>query len=123
MAGKGQDRATLARIGAKTRFKKGGAVTKKAAAKSAAVRTAKAAIRSADRLLQADQDGTIAELLDGIFDELKMLRAEGKHADYIKHASWLMEMVNGRQVNIKADANVKRDIIINFRRATPEDAK
>ena len=122
MAGKGQDRATLARISAKTRFRKGEARTKEASAKAAAVRTAKAAIRSADGLLQADQDGTIAELLDGIFDELKMLRAEGKHADYIKHASWLMEMVNGRQINIKADVDEKRHVTVSFRRATPEDA-
>jgi hypothetical protein len=73
--------------------------------------------------LQADKDGTIAELLDGIFDELKMLRAEGKHADYIKHASWLMEMVNGRQVNIKADVDEKRHVMVSFRRATPKDAE
>lgn len=123
MAGKGQDRATLARIGAKTRFSKGGANTKKAASKSVAVRQAQAALTSSEKLIQMNKDGTLSRILDDMVDALEELRHQGKYDSYLKNAAWLMEMVNGRQVNIKADASVRRQVIVNFRRATPEDAK
>ena len=123
MAGKGGDRATMARIGAKTRFKKGEASTKKASAKAAAVRSAQAALTSSEKLLQMNKDGTLSRILDDMVDALDKLRQQGKFDSYLKNAAWLMEMVNGRQVNIKAEGNMKREVVVNFRRATPEDAK
>lgn len=123
MAGKGQDRATLARIGAKTRFSKGGANTKKAASKSVAVRRAQAALRSSDAILEADKNGTLANIWEKMVDAVNSLFAEGKYDTALKHSEAMLEMVNGRQLNIKADADVRRNVIINFRRATPEDAK
>lgn len=123
MAGKGGDRATMARIGAKTRFKKGEARTKKASAKAAAVRSAQAALTSSEKLLQMNKDGTLSRILDDMVDALDQLRQQGKLDSYLKNAAWLMEMVNGRQVNIKAEGNMKREVVVNFRRATPEDAK
>lgn len=123
MAGKGGDRATMVRIGAKTRFKKGEASTKKASAKAAAVRSAQAALTSSEKLLQMNKDGTLSRILDDMVDALDQLRQQGKFDSYLKNAAWLMEMVNGRQVNIKAEGNMKREVVVNFRRATPEDAK
>lgn len=123
MAGTGGDRATMARIGAKTRFKKGEASTKKASAKAAAVRSAQAALTSSEKLLQMNKDGTLSRILDDMVDALDQLRQQGKFDSYLKNAAWLMEMVNGRQVNIKAEGNMKREVVVNFRRATPEDAK
>lgn len=123
MAGKGGDRATMARIGAKTRFKKGEASTKKASAKGVAVRAAQAALTSSEKLLQMNKDGTLARVLDDMLKALEGLKSQKKFDSFLKNAAWLIEMVNGRQVNIKADSNVKRNVVINFRRATPEDAK
>lgn len=123
MAGKGGDRATMARIGAKTRFKKGEASTKKASAKGVAVRAAQAALTSSEKLLQMNKDGTLARVLDDMLKALEGLKSQKKFDSFLKNAAWLIEMVNGRQINIKADSNVKRNVVINFRRATPEDAK
>lgn len=123
MAGKGGDRATMARIGAKTRFKKGEASTKKASAKGVAVRAAQAALTSSEKLLQMNKDGTLARVLDDMLLALEGLKNQKKFDSFLKNAAWLIEMVNGRQINIKADSNVKRNVVINFRRATPEDAK
>lgn len=123
MAGKGGDRATMARIGAKTRFKKGEASTKKASAKGVAVRAAQAALTSSEKLLQMNKDGTLARVLDDMLKALDGLKSQKKFDSFLKNAAWLIEMVNGRQINIKADSNVKRNVVINFRRATPEDAK
>lgn len=123
MAGKGGDRATMARIGAKTRFKKGEASTKKASAKGVAVRAAQAALTSSEKLLQMNKDGTLARVLDDMLKALEELKSQKKFDSFLKNAAWLIEMVNGRQINIKADSNVKRNVVINFRRATPEDAK
>ena len=123
MAGKGGDRATMARIGAKTRFKKGEASTKKASAKGVAVRAAQAALTSSEKLLQMNKDGTLARVLDDMLKALEGLKSQKKFDSFLKNAAWLIEMVNGRQVNIKADSNVKRNVVINFRRASPEDAK
>lgn len=123
MAGKGGDRATMARIGAKTRFKKGEASTKQASAKGVAVRAAQAALTSSEKLLQMNKDGTLARVLDDMLKALEGLKSQKKFDSFLKNAAWLIEMVNGRQINIKADSNVKRNVVINFRRATPEDAK
>lgn len=123
MAGKGGDRATMARIGAKTRFKKGEASTKQASAKGVAVRAAQAALTSSEKLLQMNKDGTLARVLDDMLKALDGLKSQKKFDSFLKNAAWLIEMVNGRQINIKADSNVKRNVVINFRRATPEDAK
>ena len=123
MAGKGQDRATLARIGAKTRLKKGDGRTKSIASKGVAVRKAQAELRSSDAILEADRNGTLANLFDKMVEAANGLFEQGKYDSFLKHGAGILEMVNGKQINIKADANVKRDIIINFRRATPEDAK
>ncbi|MBR4348303.1 MAG: hypothetical protein IKP90_05120 [Fibrobacter sp.] len=123
MAGKGQDRATLARIGAKTRLKKGDGRTKSIASKGVAVRKAQAELRSSDAILEADRNGTLANLFSKMVEAANGLFEQGKYDSFLKHGAGILEMVNGKQINIKADANVKRDIIINFRRATPEDAK
>lgn len=123
MAGKGQDRATLARIGKKTRLKKGDGRTKSIASKGVAVRKAQAELRSSDAILEADRNGTLANLFDKMVEAANGLFEQGKYDSFLKHGAGILEMVNGKQINIKADANVKRNIIINFRRATPEDAK
>ena len=111
MAGKGGDRATMARIGAKTRFKKGEASTKKASAKGVAVRAAQAALTSSEKLLQMNKDGTLARVLDDMLKALEGLKSQKKFDSFLKNAAWLIEMVNGRQVNIKADSNVKRNVV------------
>ena len=123
MAGKGQDRATLARIGAKTKLVKGDDRTKAIAAKGRAVIRAQAAMRSSDAILEADRNGTLANLFEKMVDGVNTLFAQGKFDTALKHGAVLLEMVNGRKIDIKADANVRRKVIINFRRATPEDAK
>lgn len=123
MAGKGADRATMARIGAKTRFNKADGSAAKASAKGVAVRKAQAELRSSDAILEADRNGTLANIWDKMVDAVNSLFAEGKYDTALKHSEAMLEMVNGRQLNINAKANVKRDIFINFRRATPEDAK
>ncbi|MCQ2096786.1 MAG: hypothetical protein MJY87_02445 [Fibrobacter sp.] len=122
MAGKGKTAAELKRIGAKTRLKKGDSRTRSIVAKSAAVRKARAALRSSEAILQADRDGTLAALFTRMVDAANELFDQGKYDAYLKHAAGILEMVNGRQLNIKADADVKRNINIVFRRATPEDA-
>lgn len=123
MAGKGADRATMARIGAKTRLKKGDPRSKLISAKGVAVRKAQAALRSSDAILEADKNGTLANIWEKMVDAVNSLFAEGKYDTALKHSEAMLEMVNGRQLNIKADADVRRNVIINFRRATPEDAK
>lgn len=123
MAGKGADRATMVRIGAKTRLKKGDPRSKSISDKGVAVRKAQAELRSSDAILEADRNGTLANIWDKMVDAVNSLFAEGKYDTALKHSEAMLEMVNGRQLNIKADANVRRNVIINFRRATPEDAK
>ncbi|MBQ3720837.1 MAG: hypothetical protein II850_07635 [Fibrobacter sp.] len=123
MAGKGADRATMARIGKKTRLKKNDPRSRAISSKGVAVRKAQAELRSSDAILEADRNGTLANLFSKMVEAANGLFEQGKYDSFLKHGAGILEMVNGKQINIKADANVKRDIIINFRRATPEDAK
>lgn len=113
----------MRRIGEKTRLKKNDPRTKQIVAKAHAVQSAQAALRSSEKLVECDKNGTFAELIDNMLLSLKQMYANEKYADYFKNAAWLLEMVNGKQINIKAEGSVKRDINIVFRRATPQDAK
>lgn len=123
MAGKGKTAEELKKIGANTRLKKNDPRTRKIVAKGHAVQSARAALRSSDAILEADRNGTLANLFEKMVDAANTLFMEGKMDSFLKHSAGILEMVNGKQINIKADANVKRDINIVFRRATPEDAK
>lgn len=113
----------IAEAGKKTRFSKGSANAKKANAKSVAVRKAQAALRSSDAIIEADRNGTLANLFDKMVDAANTLFEKGKMESFLKYSTGILEMVNGKQINIKAEGEVKRDINIVFRRATPQDAE
>lgn len=123
MAGKGSSKEVMRQIGEKTRLKKNDPRTRQIVTKAHAVQSAQAALRSSEKLVECDKNGTFAELIDNMLRSLKKMYTKEKYADYFKNAAWLLEMVNGKQINIKAEGNVKRDINIVFRRATPQDAK
>jgi len=123
MAGKGKSRAELKKVGKDTRLKKDDPRTKAISRKGVEVRKAQAALRSSDAILEADRNGTLANLWEKMVDAANSLFQQEKYDTFLKHTAGMLEMVNGKQINIKAEGNLKREININFRRATPEDAK
>ena len=123
MAGKGADRATMARIGEKTRLKKNDPRSEAISRKGVAVRKAQAELRSSDAILEADRNGTLANLFSKMVEAANGLFEQGKYDSFLKHGAGILEMVNGKQINIKADVDEKRRVMVSFRRATPKDAE